>query len=310
MPPSRKQDVLIHSDDAGATESVTCNILSAWTSGVLDGFSILANGQANDMLAAALASNADRPARLSLHLNLSEGGSTLPPSELPLLTDDEGYLKHAFFSLLISLLFSTASRRKSILHQIEIEWRAQLQSVLRICGDRKISSIDGHIHVHMLPWTFAIACRLATEFGIEEIRISREPFFINSLRDLFSPYYLVNIIKHIVLNTCSFFAVNIARSSGMRYPPWIVGVLYSGRMTSERALCGMNKIRDNGRIEVLFHVGRALAGERGRWVNRESIAEFYLSDLRSVELIEAARLRNVLSPKNPEKQMRKEEIEE
>jgi len=294
MCPYRKQDVLIHSDDAGATESVTRDIVSAWTSGVLDGFSILANGQATDMLATGLANNAHRPARLSAHLNLSEGSSSAPPSELPQLTDEEGCLKHTFFSLHISLLFSTGARRKSILHQIEREWRAQIQAILRVSGTRKISAIDGHIHVHMLPWTFAIACKLAREFGIEEIRISREPFFINSLRDLFLPYYLVNIIKHLVLNTCSLFAIKIARSFGMKYPSRIVGVLYSGHMTAARALCGIDKIRDNGRIELVFHVGQALAAEKSRWVNRESIADFYLSDLRSVELFEATQLRNIL----------------
>jgi hypothetical protein len=86
----------------------------------------------------------------------------------------------------------------------------------------------------------------------------------------------------------------MARAYGMKYPPWIVGVLYSGHMTSARALCGIDKIRDNGRIEVVFHVGRALEEERSRWVNREFIADFYLSELRSVELFEATQLRKIL----------------
>lgn len=286
-----KNDVVIHSDDAGATESVTRSIISAWTSGVLDGFSILANGQAVGFLADALVSNSDRAVRLCVHLNLSEGYSTLPHSELLCLTDAKGELKHTFFSLLRSLVFSTNSVRKSILVQIEREWRAQIQAVLRIADNRKINALDSHIHVHMLPWTFEIACKLAKEFGIEEIRISREPFFINNFRDLFMPYYLLNVIKHVVLNTCSFFAVRFAESNGVKYPSWIIGVLYSGHMTHARALSGIRKIQDNSKIELLFHVGQAINEERSRWGDKKNIADFYLSDLRSVELYEAGLVR-------------------
>lgn len=288
----QKKDIVIHSDDAGATESVTRSIISAWTSGVLDGFSILSNGQATDLITAALASNADRTVRLCAHLNLSEGGSMLPPSESFSLTNAEGNLKHTFFSLLIALLFSTKPTRKTILNQIESEWRVQIQAVRCIAGNRKINALDSHIHVHMLPWTFKIACKLANEFGIKEVRVSREPFFIKNVHDLFMPYYVVNVIKHVVLNTCSFFAVRFAKSFGVEYPAWIIGVLYSGHMTRARALCGIRRIRDNSKIELVFHVGQARNEERSRWGNKKNIADFYLSEQRSVELYEAGLVRN------------------
>ena len=79
--------IIYHSDDAGATPSITRRILDAWQCGLLDGFSIEANGESCADVTAAMGEHAARPCRVAVHLNVSEGPSAAPPEQVPLLVD-------------------------------------------------------------------------------------------------------------------------------------------------------------------------------------------------------------------------------
>src|ERR1035437_1864546 len=143
--------------------------------GYLDGFSVMANGEAWQPTKEALVKEATRPARLIAHLNLSEGPSSATPSQVPLLVDDEGNLKHGFGSLAALWLKGSDGLRQALLMQVEQEWRAQICRVSEMVAPRVVNGVDGHVHVHMLPFLFPIAARLAHEAGIPVIRVSREP---------------------------------------------------------------------------------------------------------------------------------------
>jgi predicted glycoside hydrolase/deacetylase ChbG (UPF0249 family) len=63
--------VYIHSDDLAATHHVSKNILESWRAGHLDGFSILANGEAIALVRECLQEQSDRPVRVGqLHQSL------------------------------------------------------------------------------------------------------------------------------------------------------------------------------------------------------------------------------------------------
>src|SRR4051794_32334450 len=79
--------IYLHTDDLAATESMSKGMLDRWMHGYLDGFSIMANGEAAQTCHDALAKASDRPARLIAHLNLTEGPSSAPPSDVPLLVN-------------------------------------------------------------------------------------------------------------------------------------------------------------------------------------------------------------------------------
>jgi predicted glycoside hydrolase/deacetylase ChbG (UPF0249 family) len=283
----------IHSDDMGATAHVTQRMLASWQAGVLNGFSVLANGAACDQMAAALGADATRPARIACHLNLSEGPSSARPDTVPLLLDAGGNLRHTFGSLIQTWL----ANRSALTRQVEIEWRAQIAALQQRIAPRKIAVVDGHMHVHMLPFLFPVAAKLAAEARIPAIRIAREPLFATDTSDLLKAYFYVNLIKHSVLKACSWLATPTARRHGLSSPTQMIGILYTGHMSLAAALAGVDAARrkNAAEVEVVFHVGRAAEDERNRWQGRDSMAAFYCSPLRDLEHAEAAKLAARLS---------------
>ncbi|MFZ0677429.1 ChbG/HpnK family deacetylase [Candidatus Binatus sp.] len=283
----------IHSDDMGATPQVTQRMLASWQAGVLSGFSVLANGAACDQMATVLATESARPARIACHLNLSEGPSSAPAEFVPMLVDAEGNLRHTFGSLIQTWI----ANRSALTRQVEIEWRAQIAALQQLIAPRGVAVVDGHMHVHMLPFLFPAAARITAEAGIPGIRITREPLFAADAKDLQKAFFAINLIKNSVLRVCSSLAIPAARRYGLVWPTQMIGILYTGHMNVAAALAGIDAARrkNAAEVEVVFHVGRAAEDERYRWKGRESMADFYCSPLRDSEHAEAAKLAARLS---------------
>ncbi|HEY3998534.1 MAG TPA: ChbG/HpnK family deacetylase [Candidatus Xenobia bacterium] len=274
----------VHSDDVGATAAVTEQTLDCWRQGVLTGFSVLANGEALGRLATVLSEEAGRGVRIACHLNLSEGPSSAPAADVPLLVDRQGHLRHTFGSLILTWLRA----RGELTRQVETEWQAQVAALQARLSPRSVHAVDGHMHVHMLPFLFPAAARVAAASRVRSIRMAREPLYLASPR-----WPVINLVKWAVLRFCSGFAEPFARRAGLTWPDRLVGILYSGHMTVEAAWAGLAAARREGarHVEVVFHVGRAAEAETGRWQGREFMAEFYRSEWRDRELQEAARLK-------------------
>jgi predicted glycoside hydrolase/deacetylase ChbG (UPF0249 family) len=283
----------LHTDDLAATESMSQGMLDRWMHGYLDGFSIMANGEAAQTCRAALLGAAGRPARVIAHLNLTEGPSSAPPSDVPLLVDNEGNLKHGFASLAIFWLTSSSRQRNALQAQVEKEWRAQISRITEMVTPRQVDGVDGHVHLHMLPFLFPIAAQLAQEVGITTIRVTREPFHLErGWRDLFAKAVWINFLKHVVLRACSISACKVVQQTGLHAPDYVVGVMYSGRMTAASAMAGIAAAQRRGAesVEVLFHVGRASEQERKRWGTRRAFSDFPCSIQRDQEFAELALL--------------------
>jgi predicted glycoside hydrolase/deacetylase ChbG (UPF0249 family) len=189
----------------------------------------------------------------------------------------------------------------NLLKQVETEWSEQIKRVIEVFSPRQLTALDGHIHIHMLPFLFPLAARLASRFSLTEIRVSREYFHFvpkQSLRAGFA----ANILKHFLLNALARSAYPHAHKFALRSPDSIVGVLYSGRMTAATARAGLAVARKKrlNSIEMLFHPGRAASYEGTRWPRKKSIERFYMHPSRDRELEAllalADELRNKISP--------------
>lgn len=276
--------IIFHADDFGATENVNANILAAWQAGGLDSISIIANGEAIKEAAIAVNTDTDRPLRLVVHLNLSEGKPLVDPDAIPMLVDSSGYLKHGFLGLWMTWLRLNKKRKQDLLRQIETEWRQQIKTVIDTFTPRQVVAVDGHIHIHMLPFLFPLAIRLAREAMLTEVRISREILHF-SLRESLRVGFAFNVIKFLLLNILAIPARKLGKLKGMNSPDMIAGVLYSGNMTPQTARAAINSA-ERARIEwleVLFHPGRATTEEAIRWKNNEGIGKFYLDQRRDFE---------------------------
>lgn len=286
--------VIFHADDAGATAAITERILQAWRSGWLDSFSIITNGESCGLISDALQTDRSRPVRLAVHLNLSEGLPASPVAEVSMLVNEAGVLKHSFVSLLVLWAKSASSRRQALVRQIETEWRAQVRHARTICAPHAIDAVDSHNHVHMLPFLFPVALRLAQQEHIREIRISREPLFVSDrLKETLRVRFLKNVVKHALLRYLAASADRLRRRTSISSGGALVGVFYTGMMSDTAARAGIRAAKRSGAssAEVVFHIGRAKENEASRWNHMPQVAPFFLSSRRDEEFEALRRLR-------------------
>lgn len=282
--------IFLHSDDLGITCQSTDQLLQSWRSGYLDGFSIIANGDAVGQISGILLADPERKARIAVHFNLTEGHSSARAEKVPLLVNAKGELRYTFGGLLRDVLISFPAKRRELLQQIALECSAQIAVVRSICGARTVTAIDGHNHIHMIPGVFEAIAQTAKDASIPEIRISCEPFFLEKPRsDWLQPFLWINMIKHFLLKIFSVSSRHVALRFGLNSPDAMIGVLYSGRMSASRALRGVAAATDVDSVEVVFHVGRADSSEVARW-RHASYSKFHLSKWRDSERAEVARL--------------------
>ena len=294
-------ELIFHADDLGATPSVSRKILEAWQAGLITGFSVIANGTGVGLILEELDENPELDARISVHLNVSDGKSVLPSEEVSGLVDRDGYLKHGFLGIFLKLIFSAPSTRRRLLREIEGEWREQIRRTKEICRGRKIRAVDGHIHVHMLPFLFPIAAKLALEEDIPEIRIPRERWsFSFQFERLLSLQFFANIVKWVLLRMLAGPALKLKRRFGLEGPQTFVGVLNAGRNTKLSVLSALNKLKklEIDSCEILFHIGGAPEEEVAGWNPLNPTFKFLTSDGRRREYEELVRLKAFMNSGN------------
>ena len=272
-------------DDFGATSTVTSNIAAAWQKGVLTGFSVLANGEAlHEAAQVATASSTAGQPRIAVHLNLTEGRPLLDQTAMPSFVDNSGRFYLGFLGLLGLWQRSTSRRRRQLLRQVEDEWRSQIQTVRSAFSPCPVVGVDGHIHVHMLPFLFPIAARLARDFDIPEIRVSDEVFHLNSIQG-FAPALTKNLAKALLLSSLARRARRTAESYGLTSAERIAGVLYSGRLQIDSVLAAIRAAhrRRLGWLEIVCHPGRAAQNDAVRWARQPWLLQFYMDPARDTE---------------------------
>jgi predicted glycoside hydrolase/deacetylase ChbG (UPF0249 family) len=135
---------------------------------------------------------------------------------------------------------------KISLGEVERELDAQISKVLDY-GIR-VSHLDSHQHIHMLPGIRKVVGELAGKYSISAIRYPKE-----SLR----PYMLgekggmARLAQLICLNAfCT-----IARTSSIKQPGHFFGFFYGGRLTRDRLLKIFENLKPGSTNEVMCHPG-------------------------------------------------------
>ena len=147
--PSRQ--LIVTADDAGLHRGMTEGAIRAHREGIVTACSIVACGTAFDDAVARLR---DVPSlEVGVHLALVEERS---------LTGLRMPKKYTTFVPLYVL-------RAIPIAAIERELRAQIERVL--AAGLRVTHLNGHQHLHLLPRVFAVVARLAREYGIGYVRI-------------------------------------------------------------------------------------------------------------------------------------------
>ncbi len=237
---------ILNADDFGMSKAFNRAVLEGYSSGILKSASLVANGEAFEEACEKIIP-ACPDLGVGIHLNVIEGKSLC--SDLDRLADDEGNFNNSFPLLLLK---SLNTKDNTFMEQIEREFRAQIEKVLRNTG---ASHIDSHVHVHSIPRIFELVCRLAKEYGIRQIRTQYEkPYIIPDVFKHLTIKYPVNLVKVALLNFFTLINENTVQKYGLYTNEYILGVTYTSMMNSLAISYGLMAIRyDRVIAEALIH---------------------------------------------------------
>jgi predicted glycoside hydrolase/deacetylase ChbG (UPF0249 family) len=158
--------LIVNADDFGLTDPITEGTIEAFERGILTSVSLVASGESFERASRYAAAHADLDA--GVHLMVVGGAPVLPRSEVASLLDDQGRFLPAYGEFMARYL-SGGIRDE----EVEAEWSAQIARV-RGAGVR-ITHLDSHQHLHLVPGLFRIALRIARANGILAMRFPRVP---------------------------------------------------------------------------------------------------------------------------------------
>jgi predicted glycoside hydrolase/deacetylase ChbG (UPF0249 family) len=157
--------LIVNADDFGYSETVNRAIVTSFESSLVTSTSIMANMPGFDHAVGLVRQHAALQDSVGVHLNLTEGfplSRVLPAC--PLFCGEGGRL---IYDRDRSLFRLTPKERKAV----DEELRMQVERVLA-AGIRP-THLDSHHHSHT-EWAIApLVCRLARDYGIRRIRLTR-----------------------------------------------------------------------------------------------------------------------------------------
>ena len=161
--------IIMNADDFGLGPGIDEGIIRLAEYGRISSTSIMACGE---HFQAGVRSLLQRAPNLGtgVHLCLDEETPVLPASEVPTLVDSSG--KFLPRSVFLRRLWLRVVR----LEEVEKELSAQVEKVIE--SGIRVTHIDGHGHVHVLPWIADILKLVTRRFGISKARMPLEPIRI------------------------------------------------------------------------------------------------------------------------------------
>lgn len=235
---------ILNADDFGMSKAFNKAVLDGYNSGFLTSASICANGDAFDSAVNEIIPECTNLG-IGVHLNIIEKKSLQDPSTTDLLTDADGTFKNGYLKLI------ALSDDKLFLEQTEKEFRLQIEKVLNYT---KVDHIDSHVHTHAIPNIFELTCKLAKEYGIEQVRTQAERFYIiPDVKKHLNLKYPPNLLKVLLLNHFTNINKEIIKQYGLKTNDYIIGVGYTGLMDDKTIYHGLSAIKENAVVEALIH---------------------------------------------------------
>lgn len=224
----------IIADDLGLSDCINEGIIALLKSGKIDGASLMANGLAFEQAIAAIQSLAADNLTIGVHLVLVEE-QPLSQAILPV------NYKIFFLKYVLGLLK---------LSEVEKECRAQLNKIIN--SGIKPKFINSHQHLHLLPGITRIIVKLAKEYGVNDIRLVREPIRFGSGR-------LFRQGESILLRWLSALAKIKIKQAGLTNNDFFIGFINAGNLQAADLTVAQQlaKKYPNSIIEIGAHPGFA-----------------------------------------------------
>src|ERR1700712_2182338 len=245
--PSVKR-LVVTADDFGLSPEVNEAVEQAHRDGILTAASLMVSAPA---AADAVVRARRLPSlRVGLHLVLVEAWPTLPPEQLPDLTDAQGLMRRDMGRLGLDLAVKAAARR-----QLAAEITAQFEAY-RATG-LPLDHVNPHKPFHVHPLIAGAVLRIGRRYGMRAIRVPREPReVLRRAEPGARPRPALDIAPWAAL-----LAVR-ARQAGVLIPDRTLGLAWSGAMIPARVAALLAEL-PNGLTELYTHPATAggFAGE-------------------------------------------------
>ena len=240
---------ILNADDFGMSKALNKAILEGYSAGLLKSASLVANGKAFEEALEKVIPNCPELG-VGIHLNIMEGHSLC--SEIYTLTDKDGKFNNSYLQLLIK---AYNPKEKDFFYELEREFRRQIEKTM---SKTKVSHIDSHMHIHSIPPIFDLVCRLAKEYGINQVRTHFEkPYFVPELERHFKLKFWQNLLRTILLGLFTVFNEATIHKYELKTNDYLVGLLYDTMTDSLAISYAVNVVRfKNITVEAFIHPSR------------------------------------------------------
>ncbi|MFC1478952.1 carbohydrate deacetylase [Candidatus Margulisiibacteriota bacterium] len=222
--------VIVNADDFGLTEGINRGIQYCFRQGIVRSTSLMAVGPAFEH---AVTIAGETPGLgIGCHLTLVEEKPVLPVSMVKSLVNPDGCFVKSFKEFIIRYFTG-----KINLNEVRLEFEAQIKKVLD--SGIKITHLDSHQHLHMLPSIFSMVCKLAAVYNIPAVRLTRCPGW--------SP-------KGLVLSFFTGSAKGKLKINNLKAVDLFLGVPVSGGLDKSYLLQAFGKYHARN-VEIMSHPG-------------------------------------------------------
>ena len=235
------KQLIINADDFGLHEAINMGIIDGHRKGCITSTTLIAGGAAFTH-AVELAKQCPNLS-VGVHLTLV-GTKPVARGDVRSLICGRKFFP-GYYQFVRAYLLGKIDKK-----HIEYELGCQMQ---KIAGSGlKISHIDSHQHLHVLPGLAEVIATLAADFKVDKIRIPQELLFsfkAGSNRP-------DRILARSLLALCAFSARRNFRQRGLRSPEHFFGMLAGGTM-GFRELHAIISALPEGTSEIMVHPGIA-----------------------------------------------------
>ncbi len=170
---AKSRFLIVNADDFGLTKGVNRGIIKSFKEGVVTSASLLSVGRYFDNAAELAKENPGLG--IGIHLCLTEERPVLEKKDIPSLVDKKGCLLKSRWNFIFCCVLGKVEYA-----EVEKELDAQIQKILE--KGLRITHIDSHGYIHMLPGVLAVVIKLAKKYNIKIIRYPREKISFYNLK--------------------------------------------------------------------------------------------------------------------------------
>ncbi len=234
--------LVLTADDAGLAGPLSRRIAALLASGRLTATSLLPCAPAFGVAIAALRDAG--VAEAGVHLCAVGGETPLSPASAVPTMAPGGRFPRAWPA--VAARAATFRLRRA---EVEREWEAQVVAV-REAGLR-VTHLDSHQHVHLLPALLPVALSLARRFDVPFVRAPRgdDPASVGT------PAGAAARARARLLSLFGAAARRRVASAGLPEPPRVLGLAEAGAMTLPRWSALLERLPGDGTFEVVLHPG-------------------------------------------------------